>query len=385
MKLAYVHTGKWPSSSPSSTFVTYNSAGLAKYCEQFHLLVKRNTSRSAEKVFKESFNLEKPKNLSVHKIRKPLINSNRFFYRKAFKIIEKLIQNEGLDAVITRRETFLPFMVKLRRRHNIKIYFESHDFFADLSVRNDINPKKKKKQCRHENKYIPKLDGLICLQENQKKLYSRIFPRQDIKVFRTGIPGYVKSDAEKKYTAYIGSLDPHKGTETLLEAAKLSKSRPSIIIIGGRREKKVQSFKNLIKDSFPELDITVTGWINKQQMDTLLKKTLIGIVPLRNTFYNMHITSPLKLFDYLSYGIPAVASDLPSTRELIEENRTGLFFSPEDPVDLAKKIDSLIFDKTKVNQMRDYIFNNTSHLLWETRARKIIEWLTAKKRQNSLK
>ena len=41
MKIAYVHTGLWPSNSPSFTFVTYNTNAIAQEFEKCYLFVKK--------------------------------------------------------------------------------------------------------------------------------------------------------------------------------------------------------------------------------------------------------------------------------------------------------------------------------------------------------
>lgn len=375
MKLAYVHSGKWPSDSPSTTFVTYNSLGLAENTEKCHLFIKKNSRKKPGKVFRDLFNIKKCNNLAVHQLKKPFINTNYFYYRKVLKMLAGIIKTEGLNAVITRRETFLPYLIKLKNKYNIKIYYETHDFYADLSLRNDINTVKKKKQSRLERKYIPHMDGLICLQKHQEKLYAELFPGVDIKVFKTGILRYVKSDRERKYTTYIGSLDRLKGVETLLKAATLCNNKPKLLIIGGKSRKQIRGLKKLVGNKFRDLDVTITGWLNKKKMDQLLKQTQIGIIPLRDTFFNRYITSPLKLFDYLSYGIPVISSDLPATRFLIDQNRSGLFFKAQRPRALAEKIDILLSDNLKIKEMRTYILNNTSHLLWRNRGKNIVQWI----------
>ncbi|MDD3044936.1 MAG: glycosyltransferase [Candidatus Delongbacteria bacterium] len=375
MNIAYVHTGDWPSNSPSTTFATYNCIGLSKNSEKCHFFIKRNSKKFSDELFHEYFNIKKPDNLIIHQITRPLLNSNFFYYRKIYKELSLLIKSGSLDAVITRSVTFLPYLIKLKNRFNVKVYFESHDFFADLSLRNDININKKVKQSKIENKFIPQLTGLICLQEAQSKLYLNIFTELQSKVFRTGILNYHKTSSNKQYISYIGSLDTLKGVETLIESLKYTTTKPKLLIIGGKDKEEIEKIETFINNTVPEAEIIISGWINKKKLDELLKETILGIVPMRDTFFNRFLTSPLKLFDFYSYGIPVICSDLPTGRELISENKTGLFFEPGNPKDLAKKIDSLLIDENKITEMSSYIFEKTSDLLWESRGNKIIEWI----------
>jgi glycosyltransferase involved in cell wall biosynthesis len=375
LNIAYVHTGDWPSNSPSTTFATYNCIGLSKHAETCHFFIKRNSNRSSDELFSEYFNMKRPENLIIHQMNKPSINSNFFYYRKIYKELSLMLKSGSIDAIITRSVTFLPYLVKLKNKFNAKVYFESHDFFADLSLRKDININKKVKQSKIENKFIPQLTGLICLQEAQKKLYLNVFPDLKAGVFRTGILNYHKTGSNKKYISYIGSLDTLKGVETLIESLQYTTTKPKLLIIGGKNKLEIEKIETFIKNVTPEAEVIISGWINKKKLDELLKETILGIVPMRDTFFNRFLTSPLKLFDFYSYGIPVICSDLPTGRELISENMTGLFFEPGNPQDLAKKIDSLLIDDNKIAEMSNYIFENTSDLLWENRGNKIIEWI----------
>ncbi|MFO7810720.1 MAG: glycosyltransferase [Candidatus Delongbacteria bacterium] len=375
MKIAYVHTGLWPSDSPSTTFATYNCVGLSENFEICHFFVKKNSEKSSDQILKDTFGIRKPENLNVITVKKPFFNTNTFYYRNIYKILSGYAKEKQLDAVITRNVTFLPYLIRLKNKFGLKVFFESHDFFADLSLRDDIDISKKRKQERIENRYIPYLSGLICLQRSQADLYKKKFPGLNAEVFRTGIIRYHESDENREYITYVGSLDPLKGIETLIKALQYSKAKPELLIIGGKNNAEIEKIKKFADDSGMKSKVNITGWINKHELDKYLKKTLIGILPTKDTFFNRYLTSPLKLFDYYSYGIPVIASGLPANMELIEENRTGLFFEAENPEELAQKIDQLISKKDEIRRMSEYIYMNTGQLLWKNRGKLLFDWI----------
>ena len=123
-----------------------------------------------------------------------------------------------------------------------------------------------------------------------------------------------------------------------------------------------------MKKYYSASQVEISGWVEKQALQKYLEQTKLGIIPLQDTFFNRYLTSPLKLFDFFSFGIPVIASDLPTTRELIVENETGLFFAPNNPVDLANKIDVLLLNKKLVEKMNKIIYQTAEQFLWSERA-----------------
>ncbi len=373
MRIAYVHTGLWPSKTPSMTFATYNMIGLAENADEVFFYIKRNSSRTADEILEDEFGLAGPENLVIRQLRKPFFKTNRFYYRRIVREITGRHKGRPFDAVITRSLTFLPYLIRIGRACNIPVYFETHDFFSDLEIRDDIGGRKKIKQQKIERRYIPQLSGLICLQNAQKELYLKIYPRLKIVVARTGIHRIDRSGGKRKYITYIGSIDPLKGVELFIDALARTNSRPEALILGGKNEREIDRLKETASRLYPSGKVKVTGWVSKGSVDRFLKETVAGVLPLRDTFFNRFVSSPLKLFDYYSYGIPVIASDLPATRELIEEGQTGCFFQAGNPDDLAEKIDGLLCDKDRIERMRENIYSAGEEYLWEKRGKQIVD------------
>ncbi len=375
MKVAYVHLGQWPSPSPCTTFCTLTAYGLAENAQACFMVVHRNSKHRSQEVFEGYFGLKQPANLIVIQLRRfPIIGANRIFARRAFGILQRLAKQTEIDAVISRNHVFLPYLSALRSGCGIKTFFETHDFYTDLSIRDDLNISRTK-HSKLERQFIPGLTGLICLQDAQRKLFSTYYPGIRTLVAPGGVFEPVRQiDKSRRYVAYVGSLDEHKGIETLLEAISLLKHPPEIVVFGAKNEKEARGFRERYA-RFKHLRIHLSAWLSRKQLHERLSKVRIGVIPLTDTFFNRYLTCPLKLFDYYGFGIPVVASRLPSLEGLIEDGRTGMLCEPENPKDFATKIDILFSDDSLYDSMVQEVLSRAQTMTWDNRAKKIISMI----------
>ncbi len=81
--------------------------------------------------------------------------------------------------------------------------------------------------------------------------------------------------------------------------------------------------------------ITFTGAIAHDRLPGALAAAHIGVAPFdpsRHAPLRLGVYwSPLKIFEYMAVGLPVVAPALPRLKRLIEHDREGLLYDPEDP------------------------------------------------------
>lgn len=362
MKIVYHHSAKWISNSPSITFITFTAIGFAKAGYEIHLVVWDNSDESTENILKNTFNQKYiPENLHIQRIK---AKNKRDFYKNSFSKINKL----DVDLVISRALTFLPSLIKLKSK-KVKVYFEMHDLFVELIKRKDIIRRKKAKHYLTEKLFFSRLDGIICLQKAQEKIIKKHFDQKTI-IAPTGLEIQdIHIDLNKRENwAYIGSFDEHKGVFDFLRSIKNYPNIP-VKLIGGKSQNEIDSIKEIVNGICPNNEVVFTGWLSKSELKKELEDVKFGIIPLKDTYFNRYLTSPLKLFDYYSNQIPPIISDLDSIRDLVIDGESGFLSSWSD------------YSIEKILSIRDEDYlklcNNikvlSQDLTWEKRAKKIME------------
>ncbi|MCA9902509.1 MAG: glycosyltransferase [Anaerolineae bacterium] len=177
------------------------------------------------------------------------------------------------------------------------------------------------------------------------------------------------------YVGRLQTMAQDKGVGLLVEAmAQIHDA--AIALVGGPDEMAEalrQQWWVLGRDDAAFL---YAGQVQPDQVTRYLAAFDVCILALPWTTHFAYYASPLKLFEYMAAGRAIVASDLPSTREIVVEGETALFFPPGDVKALTAALVRLHNDK----ELRQQMGNRARALAfarytWEARARMILEAL----------
>lgn len=90
-------------------------------------------------------------------------------------------------------------------------------------------------------------------------------------------------------------------------------------------------------------------WLDREEIAGVAQAAIAGLVvfhPLAN-----HVESqPNKIFEYMSAGLPLVASNFPLWRNFVEENQCGIMVDPLDPSAIAAAVRRLHADPAFASQ-----------------------------------
>lgn len=176
-----------------------------------------------------------------------------------------------------------------------------------------------------------------------------------------------------RVAVYTGGLMEWKGVGVLLEAARLV-PEVTFVIAGGTEADVARLQARAAGVSNVRLD----GFQPPQRVVQYLAAADIGVVPNRSKpTISARYTSPLKIFEAMAVGLPLVASNLASIREILQEKKStlGILAAPDSASALANSVRSLMEDEAGRAEIRTRSLERAKHYGWDARAARILEWM----------
>lgn len=170
---------------------------------------------------------------------------------------------------------------------------------------------------------------------------------------------------------YIGKLTVGKGVDMI---CKLAKNDPynKYYVYGGSKE----DAEAEIKDSFPD-NVFFGGYVDNKKVPSLVENLDVVLLPNKADQVCQgermgNFTSPIKMFEYMAFGRPIIASDIPVLREILNDENSYLV--PEDDVDKWLEVIRLISrDPESALRKSAAAKSDVQNYTWENRARNILK------------
>jgi len=186
---------------------------------------------------------------------------------------------------------------------------------------------------------------------------------------RLGLP------QDQPIIGYIGrfeSLGEEKGIRELIQARALLKDPALLLCVGGPM-RLMAGYKKLAKDlDLGESQVKFFDYQPINKVPLWIRACDVVTIPWPWTEFSAYFTSPLKLFEYMAAGVPIVASDLPSLREVLNENNAVLV-KPGDPLALAEGLEKLLKNSDFSVKIAEQAKVEVQKYTWQNRARRILD------------
>lgn len=371
MKLAYIANIRLPTEKAHGIQIMSMAEAFAKTGTEVTLIVPSRKTSIVENPFSfygiaELFSIERIRVFDLTHYGIVLRALAYHLERLSFgKRVLKYIRNHAFDYYYTRDE--LTFLLLALRKYPVA--YEMHAMPRKLFL--------------YRNAFLSAKKIIVITEHLKKALLHAGVPEEKIFVAADGVDvgkftiNTTKSEAREKaglpqrsfIALYAGLLDEWKGFRTVLEsAAELKRNGVTTVIVGGKNEK----VKKLTKE-YP--DAIFLGFRKYSELPVIQRAADVLLIPNSAQFVIGRLyTSPLKLFTSMASGVPIIASDLPSLREVISEE-TAVFFQPDSAVSLLEAILKIKNEPILGEKLAQAAKEKVKNYSWENRARKILRVL----------
>jgi len=184
---------------------------------------------------------------------------------------------------------------------------------------------------------------------------------------------------ERRIVGYIGrfrTMEMEKGIPDLVDAvARLSDSPqpPLLLCVGGPMEAVREYRKQARCRGIREDDLLFVDRVPNVRVPLWIRACDVVTLPLPSTPYFERLPSPMKLFEYLAAGVPIVASDLSSLREVLTHGVDAWLVEAGHPDALAAGILRVLEDEQLGRALAAAAGRQALGHGWDRRAASILE------------
>jgi len=275
-----------------------------------------------------------------------MLKATQRVYRKALEL--------DADIYHLHDPELLPIGLKLKRRGK-KVVFDSHeDVPKQILGKHYLHPWVRRILSwgfAHFEHYVcARLDGIVTATPHIRDKFLAINPRSvDINNFPMidELESAVDWRDKAEEVCYVGSIAQIRGVKELVSAMQLTRTPARLNLVGGFVEAEVEAEVR----KYPGWGkINAIGVQGRQGVREVLGRSVAGVVTL-HPMANYLDSLPIKMFEYMSAGIPVIASNFDLWRTIIQECQCGLCVNPLNPAEIASAIDYLLSNADEAQKM----------------------------------
>jgi len=180
-------------------------------------------------------------------------------------------------------------------------------------------------------------DALVTMGANPERI--EVIPNGvDVELFK---PLWTETAGATLRVLYLGTLAPWQGIDTLFSAIKKAARDIdiSLTVVGSGRRSWLKHYTKLARRMHIANHVEFVPQVPHEQVSQTIAQADVCVAPLTRTDRNTKQgCCPIKILEYMACAKPVVASRLPVVRELIDDERTGVLFKPNNANHLCHKL-----------------------------------------------
>ena len=160
----------------------------------------------------------------------------------------------------------------------------------------------------------------------------------------------LKIPNNKKVLLFFGMIKKVKGLDVLLHALKdvINENPDVLLLIAGRAwGNDFTNYQRIIDENIlSDYCLLHTNFIPHADVEHYYCAADLVVLPYKKIYQSG------VLMMTLSYGKPALVSDLPPLKEVVTDMQTAFLFESENAISLAEKLNSILLNTEKLEQVR---------------------------------
>lgn len=266
-----------------------------------------------------------------------LRNAPRRIFEKALSL--------SMDIYHLHDPELIPIGLKLKSR-GYKVIFDAHeDAPKQMLSKPYLNPVMRwvvsKSLAAYEYWSCRKLDAVIAATPFIRDKFIKL-QVQSVDINNYPLLGELDSgvswENKGREVSYVGGIALVRGIREMVEAMNFVNHDIRLNLCGSFSE---PGLEDQCSASNGWRQVNKLGVVDRQGVKKVLARSVAGIVTLHPV--PNHIESqPIKMFEYMSAGVPVIASDFPLWREIVVGNDCGVCVDPLDPKAIAQAVNYLV-------------------------------------------
>lgn len=282
--------------------------------------------------------------MQVIKARAP----SRGLLRPALNVLPLFFQARGLEGdlfVLSNPDTTILAMLLAMSGRNV--YYETQEDFSQRTLMRKQLPAWSRESVARILTSLEKIAGRVCrrvivTQSHQvqdfgeKALYQPNAPLMAGPIVEAATKPPVARAMDKLSLLYVGGISVERGLFAMLDlAAALDKHVACELIIVGWFSPAELAEEAAMHEAWPLVRFHDT--VTHAESLAQIKHADIGLA-LLEPVADHPTSSVTKLFEYMKFGLPFVASDFPSWRVTSELGEPGIYVDPDSPDDILEGV-----------------------------------------------
>jgi glycosyltransferase involved in cell wall biosynthesis len=379
---------RFPLERANAVQVVNTAAALAAEGIETTLLVRRSDPRPTAEVL-ATYGLVAPAGLRIRRLhvghrRGSFRRPRAAFLGQALVLGAQHVRRGGV--VFTRDLQLADLLLRFGPARPGAVVYEAHAVEALMYAERGAlygtgevpDPRKQRRLAGREARVWRHAHGFVATTHGISHSFAETHgPRDRLRVVPNGcdppaaaFPGLANEDPPR--VLYAGQLYPWKGVDVLVEAMAAHPQARLVILGGLAGETDFDRVRQLVDARGLHLRSEMPGTVPPARVAEELRRAAVVVVPFLRTAMTERHTSPLKAFEAMAAGRPIVASDLPSSREVLRDGENALLIPPGDPVALAKALGMLLRDPDLAERLAQTAFAQAPRYSWGARARALL-------------